>query len=721
MKKWISLLLLFAALSALWGASALAEEGSLRHEITGDVSHFQVSQGVDRAQGYLPGPTDTIGTDIYLFVDPDTASYVTFYVTDERGNPIPGARIYLSYDGVEEFYGVTDENGMLSTYLFRDVEYGYRVTKGGYETAIGTFTATRETKLVHIVLRRLYNLTIYVVNDGVPMPGVTVIIDGKSYVTDAEGKVTVRRPNGEYNVTVIAPDGRRINLLAIVNGDTTIVVDLAKDGAIMDGLLYQDRFLVYNKFYNPEDYELTFFDFKAEDLAKFEDETDEEFALRTARYLDKYTRTVLIEAQPERQQLKNGTDKDKYNPDGTPLYAQRSLMPMGMLLKNWEEMGYTDLVFTNENFGIRLDMNALHTGDMAKVYAMLDAIERGEHARSIVRPEHSRHADVARMNRLTLDTLEVDKLNLDIIDDFIFDFDLMRVSRGDAEMRSRPRLSDTLYTNTLFEFRITPILPEALRSMIRDGLAGDPAMPKDSLMLASPGYFSEELRRWRADGRLTEGECDELFAYVVDGMLTADELEDLRDKVKYGILTYDDVQQLLYASVQEKAYRLSCWIIYDEAKINVTELMDGMVSLWKVDELFELEFAQQMKFPEADEKTAVKAAEAAMEDMYDLLTVDNLGKLRSDKDYTPGDNTASLDMALICSKPEESDEFYAITHDRWFDSITVDVRKENIELGGKHENWYRAYFTYDMTQLGCRRALAAHNETCGLAVLVYDR
>ena len=718
MKKWISLLLL--AVLMLCCCSASAEDGSIRHLVTGDRSWFDVSEELDRAQGNSELIDPTIGTEIYLFVDPDTASYVTFYVTDEQGRPIPGAQIYLSYGGVEELFGVTDENGRLSTYLFRDTEYGYRVTKNGYETATGTFTATRETKFIHVVLRRLYDLTIYVVDNGVPQPGVTVIIDGRTYKTDSEGKVTVRKTNGEYNVIVIAPDGRRIPVQAIVNGDTTIVVDIGLDDALVDGGRYSDRFLVYNKLYNPEDYELTYYSFRAEDLTQLEDETDEAFALRTARYLEKHPNTILIEAQPERRQNKDGTDTDKYSADGTPLYAQRSLMPTGYLLKIWEEMGYTDLIFTNEDIGMRLDMSVLHTGDMAKLYALIGARESGTYVRDIAVEAHRRSAAINRLNTTAIKSIDAQKVPFDILREFEFQFDHLREAEGVPGRAAHELIDDRLYTNTLFEFRITPILPSALEKMLRDSFSGDPAVSKDSIMLASPDYFTEELRKLRADGKLTETECSELFAYLTDGILAAQEMTELSEKAKLNLYDHDVIDMLLKASLDQKVYRLSCWIIYGNAKINVTELMDGMLSIWKIDEQYKHEFDALMAQPDADAKTASAQAEAALEEKYELMTVDNLGKLKSSKDYDEGINTQMLDVSVVCSMPDEEDEFFDLLRERWFDAITVDVRKEDVTIAGSHESWYRAYFTYDMTQLLERRALVAPNETCGLAALVYS-
>jgi len=111
LKRFIALFL--ALLMCLGCCSALAE--GLRHKVHGDVSEFEVSEELD--QDTVNGDQAQVGTDVYLYVDPYTASYVTFVVVDEDGRPVKGAAIYLSYGGETEFYGTTDSDGTVTSSL----------------------------------------------------------------------------------------------------------------------------------------------------------------------------------------------------------------------------------------------------------------------------------------------------------------------------------------------------------------------------------------------------------------------------------------------------------------------------------------------------------------------------------------------------------------------------------------------------------------------------
>lgn len=728
MKKWMALLLML--LLALACAAAFAEEGlgNLRHEVFGDVSVFDVSDELD--QGVMnPEQTQaSLGTDVYLFVDPDTASYVTFYVTDENGNPIEGAKIYITYDDVTEFYGVTDKNGMLKTYLFRDVEYGYRVTKDGFETATGTFKATEETKLVHVVLRRLYELTIIVVDGDTPVPGVLVYVDGKPYTTDKEGKVVLKLPNGEYSVVIVTPDGRRIPLQAVVKGDTTIIVDIGADNAIIEGGLYADRFLVYNKLYNPEDYILTKYRFTSNHLRQQEGESAAAYEARVGEFLAANPSTILIEAQPERIQNSDGTDTDRIGTDGKPIYAQRSLMPTGYLLKAWEKEGFERLVFTNEHVGVMFDLDVLHGEKMTKLFALVQTVNGGGVKARDIATDAAKKRDLSRFGLTMLDKENIDVQTIDFgaIRDYEFAFDHEKETQSGRE--GHDILADTIYTNTLFEFRITPILPAALRAMVTDGMKGEEAMVKDSIMIASRGYFSEELRRWRADGRLTDAECRELYKYIVDGVLMPGEMKDLKKKTDLGILSTGVVDILLNATLDEKMYRLSSFIIAGGVRVNITPLMDGMETVWFADAEYDEELARLSALPqsvqtpdEAGTADLTAQAEQALEEKYQLMTVDNLGRTTADKGFTVGENTALLDAALKRTLPEAGTEAYDALTERLYPELTVDVRKEYDYQAGRARTRYKAYITEGTAGIEMHRALTAPNQTSGLAALVLAR
>ena len=183
MKRTLSITLALTLVLLIFCGAIPAQAGSIRHMVTGDVSEIVVDEaaGLDRSEGDVSAD---VHTDVYLFVDPDSASYITFYVTDEAGNPISGAAIYITYKGVTELYGTTGRDGKCSMYLFRNVEYGYRVTKAGYESAEGKFTATRETRLIHVVLRKLHKLTIILRNNGENVPNADVLVNGIEAAAD---------------------------------------------------------------------------------------------------------------------------------------------------------------------------------------------------------------------------------------------------------------------------------------------------------------------------------------------------------------------------------------------------------------------------------------------------------------------------------------------------------------------------------------------------------
>ena len=364
-------------------------------------------------------------------------------------------------------------------------------------------------------------------------------------------------------------------------------------------------------------------------------------------------------------------------------------------------------------------MSALHSGDMAKVYALLSALESNTPVRNIVHEDVKRASETKAMGRLNLRTMKFSDIRLDMIRDYEFEFDHARETAGTPGRASHDLVDDSLYTNTLFEFRITPILYSALRSMIHDGFGDEPAMVKDYIMVASAGYYTEELRRWRADGKLTDNECDELFQYIVDDMLTPDEIAELQQKANDNILSYDAVEFLLTATLTGKVYRMSCWIIYGKAKINVTTLMEDMISLWRADELYDNALATLSRTSDANVFAAHDAVMDEMEASYKLLTVDNDGNYV--KKYTPGDHTDLLSVESICAMPEPSDAFYPQINDRWFDALTVDVRKEDKVFSTTREFWYRAYITDNMTQMPDHHYLIAPNHTNGLAALVYAK
>lgn len=712
MRKFISLLLVlitvlspvtaFAAPEVLDGPQNV--DGSLRHDVYGDVSRIEVSEELDEGELNEDKSEATLGTDLYLFVDPDTASYVTFYVTDEYGNPIEGALIFIGYKDDIELFGVTDGNGKYSTYLFRDVEYSYKVYKPGYEIAEGSFTATEETKFIRVVLRKYYKLEIVVVDNGVPVPGITVIIDGQPYVTDENGSVVVLRTNGVYNVEVITPDGRRIPVKATVNGDTRIVVDIGLDEeGIIPGGRYQDRFLVFNRWYDPEDYILTKYLFNAEDV-----EED-----RSEAYLSSVRDTVLIEAMCEHEQREDGPDIDILTEDGTPLFTQRSLMPSGFVIRAWENEGFEKLVFTNEEMALRFDLDALHSDDMMKVYGLIWYLSEQDVKLEDISTEETlrdwQGYKNAGFDRMAAWDLELRQVDLDAVKDFAFEFE----GNEDAAM-----LSDEMFINSQFEFRITPITPETMLEMLSDGLTGEHAVPTTDITLASYGFFAEELRRHLAAGKLSEAEYDELYAFFVDGKLSGAEIQALKEKKAAKLLSEAELQVILDAAADEKLYRVSCWLSCRDIDVDITSAIDGLEIIRKVDRQYD-ELIAQLEQADSSLSSAQLTAQAEKElsGLYDFMTVRYDPGRYSLREYKAGEFTGFVPPVLLRALDEES-EFYSVISGKYFNAYHVDVRNEVSPFDSKG-TWFRAYITGYDTLLEQSRALAAGIDELVLTALTY--
>ena len=687
MKRLMAILMVLALLLSAFGAAA--ETGSIRHMVTGDVSEFVVDEekGLDYAHENEERTEATLGTDVYLFVDPDSASYITFYVTDEQGHPIEGALIYIGYGDVGELYGVTDENGLCSFYLFRNTQYSYHVSKTGYETAYGGFKATEETKLVHVILRKHHRLEVFVVDGKTPQPGYEVWIDGEKFITDAYGHVQVDKPDGEYPILVIGPDGKQYHGTAIIQGqDVVVIIDIAENS---NG---GGNFLVYNKFYEPEDYVLTEF-----------------------MYDNVPDATVLVEAQCERTQLEKG-DKDIYKPNGEKLYTQRSMMPTGAWLYNYESHGFNKVVFTNEYMGIKFDIDDLHDATMMKTWAMVYALTKNASFRNVVKPNI---VDSYRWKETLyepdLKTLKLRRYDLDAMDTFAFPF---------TNMAGR-KIEDSIFLNSLFEFRITPIVPEAMDDMIRAGEKGEKVESDDELLLLNIHYYLEELRKWQADGKLTDTEAAELYKFISDSKLTGAELREIASQVQDGTISNAALEYLWTGAMDEKLYRVSNWIVLNTGKINITEQMESMEIIWKADRVFKNEYQlQQEQNPQANDAELEAKALDAMRAHYFFLTVDNQGKEVGEGGYAPGQNSKEYEARVICSYPDPTDPNYDAILAQKLPQLIVDVRHEEMTLAAnERRNATGTHFTAEtkgkVVTLEKHFAFTAKNNTSGIDAVCY--
>ena len=691
MKKWIALLTVLLLFVAPFYASGEESEGELRHEVTEDVSEFVVDEEAGLSQGIGENEV-SIGTDVYLWVDPDTSSYVTFQVVDDNGHPLKNAQIYLTYNGITELCGISDENGECSIYLFRDVEYEYTVVLDGFRTGTGKFTATEDVTLITVVLEEYHRLNVYVKDGDTLLPGVKVTINGKEYVTDDLGKVSSLRVRGQYYIVVYTPDGRQMNVIAIVQEDLDVVIDISQQYGTAEG-----GFLVYNKYYSPEDYVLTKYLHLAEDLQQHPEETDDAFAQRIARYLEENPALILVQAQPEREQLAEGTDRDILREDGTALYAQRSLMPQGSLLRAWEEDKYTQLVFTNEDVGISVELAELRSAAVTKVFALVDALVNTKEGAALIANEETlaEKKGLQEAGLAELDAADIDVTKIDFNAIRTFEFTFVHEAE-DAQLPDRDThevLASNLYDEAIFEFRLTPIDLDYVLELLFEELQGA-EQPADEIWLTSTDYYRTYLMLRQANGKLTDEEGEEIYRYLTDGYLSAEELKVLRSQARNGSLSAETVEELFHKGVRDKMYRISCWIHVEGVQVNITPLLDSMQVLWLADADYQAAYINQLQLLQASHPTVAEhqlrtqyaleldqSARMQLENEIQLLTWDNLYQ----------EETVAHNIKVMRRLPLEGTEFASLIRSKWYDGVNVDVRAEDVAVAGETLLWYKAY------------------------------
>ena len=602
LKRLVSLTLVLVLALSVCGA--LAENGNLRHKVTGDISEFTASEELSRIEdtGKEAGALE-MGTDVYLFVDPDSASFVTFVVVDEYGEPIPGAAIYLSYGKYTDFFGTTDSSGRFSTYVFRDTRYGYTVKKSGYIPESGHFTATGETKTVRVVLRKLNNVDIFILDNDVPVKDIQISIGGYDVVTDADGHVRVQLPNGVYPMDVTLPDGTIKSVNVRVQGDTVYVLDIGKDDA---GTGLGDLFIVFNKYYDPEDYDLTemiFSDAEIIALLGLEDEADMELVqAQIAAWREENHNFLRIVAEPDKIQHDDRKDEIVYE-DGEPLYTQRSLMLSGWQLLAVEEKKMQAVVFENEDMGLVFDIADLYTPEMAKLFHLV----------------YAKHADVRNYPEFDLDDLDVSELDFNLLPDvwrWIDAVELreamikqLQADAGEEEV-NLPELTRKMFGNSRLEVRITPLLEEEL---LRACEAIEPYLVNqklDEVLLISPELKAEWLKDYLADGNLTRTEYEELEKIAAEG----------------------------------KAYRVQVFVRIDGCEVNVTDLLHTLEARLNISEvlLYEAEvYTAEQLVLENNEKTAEELKDEYIQELYPqnhiLRKIRNGGDQHSEAEYEAGE------------------------------------------------------------------------------------
>lgn len=783
------LIMALTAVLLLSCAGALAEEAHFPFPTPEprDVSTFTTDETGGLSEGRSDPQTRTAGieTDGYLIVDPDdSVTDLFFYITDEALTPIPGAQIYISYEELKELYGSSGPDGYREVYLLREVEYGYEVTKEGYEPASAEFICHEETRIIHVILRKKHKLTVIVkeedgsevpgipvtidgkpfetdengevedhLPDGTyeveiktpdgrvikrtvevkgdttvvieipkptltvivredkrPMKGVTIEIKGKTYVTDENGQVQVKLYNGTYQVIAITPDGRREVRSVKVKGDTTLIIDLytkkPTEASAENEQSRSDWFLVFTKHYNPEDYILTAYQFSESDLTRREGESPSEFQARVERYLTRHPNTIYVQAEPDRIQHEGEADENILKPDGKPLYTQRSLMPMGGLLRQFEGANFTQLAYDDEQMGVILQLRSLHNEETSKVFALMQTLLKGKPVESIVKKEvleRENGLKLAGLDEVDPKAIDVKQMDLSAIQLSVFDFDWTEETPEYAI-----KLPSSLYEQMQLEARVTPITPEAMRDMISDGLADNAEEDWEEITLASREYFLAELTRRAADGRLTDTESAELYHVFIDGRLDAREIADLRVKDAAGELSDEEKQLLLDAAAWKRLYRAKVFVICGNISVNVTPLVE-MDVYWDVDEKFIEEYNEEVELNKTRVHPLTEAEIVALIEER-LPAETELMRVRENRsvyeaDYEMGESAEFLDVVLKDLVPDPEDEFYGVLKAKRFRYWTADVRLEEEKLdSGKDVSVFHIYFTPYVTKFPERLA-----------------
>ena len=171
---------------------------------------------VDPVKGDLKFVAWLLGAEAYNFDEPVNADMelraqfvrtnltVTFTVKDAEGQPLQGVQVTIDGRTVE-----TDAAGRVAIGGLDGGRYSYIATKAGYEEARGDVDLAGGEVSVAVELRKVAGTLVFVVKDaaGVPVPGATVRVDGRTAETDAEGRASVGGLELKGYAYAVAKDG----------------------------------------------------------------------------------------------------------------------------------------------------------------------------------------------------------------------------------------------------------------------------------------------------------------------------------------------------------------------------------------------------------------------------------------------------------------------------------------------------------------------------------
>ena len=171
---------------------------------------------VDPVKGDLKFVAWLLGAEAYNFDEPVNADMelraqfvrtnltVTLTVKDAEGQPLQGVQVTIDGRTAE-----TDAAGRASVGGLDGGRYSYIATKAGYVEARGDVDLTGGEVSVAVELRKVVGTLVFVVKDaaGVPVPGATVRVDGRTAETDAEGKAAIGGLELKGYAYAVAKDG----------------------------------------------------------------------------------------------------------------------------------------------------------------------------------------------------------------------------------------------------------------------------------------------------------------------------------------------------------------------------------------------------------------------------------------------------------------------------------------------------------------------------------
>ena len=659
-KRFIAVCLMLALILCSFAYAEEDDRTSIRHRVTGDVSEFVVEPELDQfAESASEGE---IGTDVYLYVDPYSASYVTFIVVDEDGNPVRNASIWLTCKGATEFYGQTDYYGVFTTYLFKDTNYGYTLYKQTYRPEADWFRCDWDTKTIRVVMRKYQKLDVVVMDNGEPVPGIKVEINGEEIITGPDGTAQFWPLKGTYDAVITLPDGTQKKVVIDVQGYMTYIVDISQDAwpdempeqPLETGGGVGDMFIVFDKHYNPEDYDLTEMVFTDDEIkAQLGDElSKEEIEEIVAAYHAENEDYLHIVAEPDKIQHEDAPDEIVVDEEGVPVYSQRSLILNGRQLLAIEEAEMGSILFENEYMGVWLDIADLYNEDMAKLFWLLGRIEKY--------PEKYSWFDEAEF-----EANDVPYYALQDVSTWN-DSWLDRASSG-------PVLDKETFGNSYLEVRITPALEE---EVLRAALGVEENI--DMVDVSELVLISDELRvKW-------------LNEYLADGYLSDTEYAELEE-----------------ICVDGTAYRVQLFMSIGDFKVNVTDMVDSLevrmdVNNEAIAESEEYAWAKIVEMyiaqPEL-EKTITELRDEHFEALceeflaneYDpahgILGVRNEDEQVEYAHYKAGEAVFSAD-AVLDDCVTEVQEFLDALKSRLVDIYDVDVRHRDYVHADKTPGYY---------------------------------